>query len=92
MLPQIRKEYLAGRLSGSNYALLLDRVLVHEGKPQIYGTQAKSFEYWNGKEPVLEPIEDETNVDKRRAKLHLPPLSEYLGLLKKMYFPQIQNK
>jgi hypothetical protein len=91
-LPQISKECLAGRLSWSKYALLLDRTLVGEGKPQIYGTQAKPFEYWNGKEPVLYPIKDEADVDKRRAKLHLSPLSEYREWLKKKYFPQIQNK
>ena len=92
MLPLIRKEYLAGRLAGSNYALLLDRVLVHEGKAQIYGTQAKHIEHWSGNEPVLEPIKDEANVDKRRAKLHMPPLSEYRETLKKMYLPQLQKK
>jgi len=91
-LPLVRKEFLAGQLSGSSYALLLDRVLVGEGKPQIYGTQTKPFEYWNGKEPVFYPIKDEANVDKRRAELRLPPLSEYRESLKKMYFPQIQNK
>jgi len=92
MLPLVRREYLAGRLSGNNYALLLDRVLVGAGKPQIYGTQPKPFEYWNGKEPVFYPIKDEANVDKRRAKLHLPPLSEYCEFLRKFYFPQVKNK
>ncbi len=91
MLPQIRREYLAGRLPGSNYALLLDRVLVNEGKAQIYGTQVKHIEQWNGNEPVLKPIRDEANVDIRRAKLHMPPLSEYREFLKKMYFP-VQKK
>ncbi len=91
-LPLVRKEYLAGRLSGNNYALLLDRVLVEEGKPQIYGTRMKPVEYWNGKEPVFFPIKDEVNVDKRRAKLHMQPWSEYRELMKKMYFPQTQNK
>jgi len=92
MLPLIRKEYLAGRLLGSNYALLLDRVLVREGKAQIYGTQVKHIEHWNGNEPVLEPIRDEANVDNRRARLNMPPLSEYREMLKKMYLPQVQKK
>jgi hypothetical protein len=79
-------------LSGQDYALLLDRVLVGEGKPQVYGTQAKRFEAWKGREPVLEPIEDEGNVDKRRAEVGLPPLSEYREMLKQMYFPQDKGK
>lgn len=88
MLPLVEKAYKRGELSGQSYALLLDRVLVGEGKPQVYGTQAKRIEEWKGREPVLEPIEDEANVDKRRAEVGLFPLSEYRELLKQMYFPK----
>lgn len=87
MLPLVEKAYRSGNLSGQSYALLLDRVLVGEGTPQVYGTQAKRFEDWKGREPVLEPIEDEANVDKRRAEVGLFPLSEYLEMLKRFYFP-----
>ncbi len=92
MLPLVEKAYRSGGLMGQSYALLLDRVLVGEGKPQIYGTQAKRFEEWKGQEPVLEPIEDEANVDKRRAEVGLFPLSEYREMLKKFYFPQDKSK
>ena len=92
MLPLVEKAYRSGGLSGHSYALLLDRVLVGEGKPQIYGTQAKRFEEWKGQEPALQPIEDEPNVDKRRAEVGLPPLSEYREWLKRFYFPQSQGK
>lgn len=88
MLPMVREAYKAGKLPGQFYALLVDRVLVREGKPQIYGTQAKSADHWKGHEPVLEPIEDEANVDKRRAEVGLPPVAEYLVMLKEMYFPK----
>jgi hypothetical protein len=86
MLPLLRDAYRAGELPGRFYALLLDPVLVREGKPQIYGTQAKG--QWKDHEPVLEPIEDEANVDRRRAEVGLPPLAEYLVTLKQMYFPK----
>jgi hypothetical protein len=92
MLPLVEKAYRSSELSGQSYALLLDRVLVGEGKPQVYGTQAKRFEEWVGREPALEPIEDEANVDQRRAGVGLPPLSEYREMLKRMYFPQSQGK
>jgi hypothetical protein len=92
MLPLVEKAYRSGGLSGQSYALLLDRVLVGEGKPQVYGTQAKRFEDWNGQEPVLQPIEDEANVDKRRAEVGLFPLSEYREMLKRFYFPNSKNK
>jgi len=87
MLPLVQEAYRTHKLPGGNYALLLDRVRVGEGKPQVYGTQAKPIEKWKGKEPALYPIEDEANVDKRRAEVGLPPLADYVKLLKHFYFP-----
>jgi hypothetical protein len=92
MLPLVSKAYKRGQLSGQSYALLLDRVLVGEGQPQVYGTQAKRFEEWNGGEPVLEPIADEGNVDKRRAEVGLSSLAEYKEMLKRFYFPKAQKQ
>lgn len=88
MLPLVEKAYKRGELLGENYALLLDRVLVGEGKPQVYGTQMKL----KGKEFVPDPIQDMSNVDKRRAEVGLPPLSEYVKELKRVYFPQDSHK
>jgi hypothetical protein len=84
MLPLVRRSYESGKLSAWDYALLLDRVLVLQGKPQVYGNQVKP---WDGREPVPYPIKDEANVDKRRASIGLPPLREYLEGLKRQYFP-----
>lgn len=88
MLPLVEKAYREKKLQGQDYALLLDRVLVAEGKPQIYGTQAKRFDQWKDKEPVFDPIEDEANVDKRRAEVGLFSMAEYRRLLKQIYFPK----
>jgi hypothetical protein len=88
LLPLMQKEYRTGHLAGPRYALFLDRVLVEDGKPQVYGSKAKSFDQWKGGEPALYPIEDEANVDKRRAEVGLSPLAEYREMLKQMYHPQ----
>jgi len=88
MLPLVEKAYRQKKLQGQDYALLLDRVLVAEGKPQVYGTQAKKLDQWKNKEPVFDPIEDEANVDKRRAEVGLFSMAEYRRLLKQMYFPK----
>ena len=88
MLPLVEAAYRNKKLQGQDYALLLDRVLVADGKSQVYGTQAKIFDQWKGEEPVFEPIEDEANVDKRRAEVGLFSLAEYRLLLKRMYFPK----
>jgi hypothetical protein len=55
-------------------AYLTDRVLLHEGKPQEYGTQAIArdgrFEARN--------LRDQDHVDQRRASVGLSPLAGYL--------------
>ncbi len=77
-LPLLRTACEHGQASGDNLALLTDRVLVRDGRPQLYGTQTKIV---NGK-IVLETIADSADVDARRAKLGLMPLSKYLELLR----------
>jgi hypothetical protein len=59
--------------NGQDLAYLTDRVLIRQGKKQVYGTQFRG----NGKEAQPFPIEDEANVDKRRAEIGLQPLAEY---------------
>jgi len=87
MLPIVKEAYTAGTLSGGNYALLFDRVLVNEGKAQVFGSQGK----WNDGVLGLHPIEDEVNVDKRRAEVGLGPLSEYLERLREVYQSKRQS-
>lgn len=70
-----------GEASGQDFALLTDRVRVHEGRPQLYGTQA-SIE--DGR-LVFDPIADSASVDARRAELGLPPLAQYRALLEETY-------
>ena len=68
-------------VSLSNLAYLTDRVLLAEGKKQIYGTQFTTIE---GKlQP--RPMEDEANVDKRRAEMGLSTLAEYAKIIEKQY-------
>ena len=70
-----------GEVSQSDLAYLTDRVLLAEGKKQRYGTQ---FIFADGKWKPR-PLEDEANVDKRRAEAGLPPLAEYIKLIEKQY-------
>lgn len=80
-LKLVEKAYKAGEASGQDLALLTDRVLVHLGKPQLYGSQVK---FVNGR-VVVDSIEDERNIDKRRAELGLVPMAEYLKVLRQYY-------
>lgn len=72
-----------GEVDGKDVAYLTDRVLLAEGKKQVYGTQ---FHAPDGKwEP--KPLEDPANVDKRRAEVGLSTLAEYVKKLEAAYGP-----
>ncbi|WP_157444110.1 MULTISPECIES: DUF6624 domain-containing protein [unclassified Chryseobacterium] len=68
--PQIEKAVKNGDLSKGQYALMKDRILMDEGKPQIYGSQIK-----NGK---LYKVENPATVNKRRKEMGLEPIEDYL--------------
>ena len=67
-----------GRANPSDLALLEDRVAIGQGRKQIYGSQI-------GRDPdntqlyYILPLEDPDNVDKRRAKVGLQPIAEYIS-------------
>jgi hypothetical protein len=71
-------------VENTHFAYLTDRVLLNEGKKQLYGTMLRKE---NGKF-VPKPIEDEDNVDKRRAELGLQPLAEYIRRQSKALLPK----
>ncbi|QES90713.1 DUF6624 domain-containing protein [Rhizosphaericola mali] len=70
----------------SNYALLTDRILVHENKKQRYGTQFHYVKkYQNGKVVQVHelwPIENTKHLDSLRKSMQLPPLKTYLQQMK----------
>jgi uncharacterized protein DUF6624 len=81
MLPRLQAASETGDIPRADVALLTDRVLVHAGRPQRYGS---SFSVVNG-HLVAEAIEDEITVDSRRAAVGLPPMAEYALLLADLY-------
>jgi hypothetical protein len=69
----LREAVAAGEASAANLAYLEDRVRVHAGQSQLYGTQFTRDEH--GLRP--DPIEDPTRLDERRAAAGLGPFAEY---------------
>ena len=65
----------AGDASAGDLAYLVDRVRVAKGQPQVYGTQLTGGP--DGEIVPQTPIEDEANVDARRAAAGLGTLEEY---------------
>ncbi|MBB6500685.1 DUF6624 domain-containing protein [Pedobacter cryoconitis] len=68
--------------SCEDYAYLKDRVLINQGKKQLYGTQCR----YNPKTQKLSPLptQDSLNLNKRRKEIGLPELSQYLKEMEKM--------
>lgn len=75
-LPQLKKSAQNGDLRKSQIALMEDRILMMDGKPQIYGSQI-SQDRKNGGWKIYDLQNPET-VDKRRAEIGMQPLSEYV--------------
>lgn len=72
--PMLEKAFKKGEAQPLRYAKMRDRLLVEEGKEQLYGTQWK---FKNSKR-IPHPITKPHFVDKRRKKIGLGPLSDYL--------------
>jgi len=69
-----------GEIIPEQYGYLLDRILVNEGKPQVYGTQQVPDEI----KPIInyKPMKKPEKVNERRMKLGMMPIEYYL----KLYF------
>jgi len=66
-----------GELELSYLAMMEDRILVGDGKPQLYGTQVKFNE--STKKWELCPISEPSLLEKRREKVGLEPINIYLN-------------
>lgn len=66
------------QISPEKLAMLEDRVLIHQNKPQRFGTQ-----FTAGPDGVFHfaPLADTVGLDARRAAVGIPPLSQYVCLL-----------
>ena len=84
-LKLLRRAVESKDASPASLAYLTDRVLVAEGKPQIYGTQTSII---NGQIKV-KPIADEAKVDERRASIGIGLLADYLEVLRQRYSQKV---
>lgn len=81
MLPTVEALAGEGALPRSEAALLVDRVLMHDGLPQRYGTQFSQ----EGGRLVLHPVEDEEGLEERRRAMDLPSMDDYVRMLEEFY-------
>jgi hypothetical protein len=87
--PLLKAAALKNEARRDHAAMMEDRILMGEGKKQIYGTGLKTDDVT--KELKLWPIENEEEVDARRASVGLPPMAEYLKMMGLIYTPPKKN-
>jgi hypothetical protein len=72
-LERLQEAAATGAIPAWQPAMLLDRIRILEGKPQVYGTQ---FD-WNAEgEMEAFPIEDAARIEERRAAVGLPSFTD----------------
>jgi hypothetical protein len=81
MLKILAAQFRRHEFDPVEFAMLTDRVLIHAGKPQRYGTQFRDD--GSGLKPG--EMEDPAHVDQRRASVGLGPLAEYACVIQAMY-------
>jgi hypothetical protein len=70
-LPMLKVAAEKGDLSRKQIAMMEDRILMLDGKPQIYGTQILNDSLYT----IIEP----EKVNKRRAEIGFEPLEDYVS-------------
>jgi hypothetical protein len=85
MLPIIEDLAQGGAIARDEAAMLVDRVLVAEGRPQRYGTQ---FSLIDGR-LVLDSVADPGRLDERRRSMGLPTMDEYMKALAEVYDAEV---
>jgi hypothetical protein len=78
--PQIEAAVKNGDFSKEQYALMKDRMLMDEGKPQIYGSRIQ-----DGK---LYKLESPDKVNERRKEMGMEPIEDYLWRFNIKYSPE----
>ena len=75
-LPLLKKAVVEGKAYSADVAMLEDRMALHQGKKQKYGTQTPPHPL-TGKQ-IVWPIENPEIVDELRKQIGFPPMAESL--------------
>lgn len=72
-LPVLEQAVENVKASKKHLAYFKDRILMYQGKPQLYGTQYKILK--GTSEAVLWEVQDPENLNKRRESMGMPPMN-----------------
>ena len=74
-----------GEATAIQRAYLLDRCLMRQGEPQLYGTQYRDINDGRGMQPW--EVADPDNLDKRRSEVGLGPHAEHDAAMRARHQP-----
>ena len=77
----VAKAARRGVIGRSSQLTLRDRILMYEGKRQVYGTQTVSFARGDSTVCYVWPVARPKSLDRRRSRVNLPPMDEYVGMV-----------
>lgn len=86
LLKPITRAFRRKEITPLDYANYVDRNLVRQGKPQLYGS---NFEIKDNK-LVMTKVQDRKNLERRRRKIGLPTIEEYAKKLKEYYNLEVE--
>lgn len=85
-IPKLQDLVDQEEIVGSDLALIIDKVLLSEGKPQLFGNVFR----FDGDFMIMQPIRDPERLDERRAKYLLPPIKEYIKFMEEIYHKKLK--
>ena len=88
LLPQLTTLADRREIDPAQLAIVIDKQLVADGRPQRYGTQFKMLDG----EIAMITVEDPGGLDNLRARALLPPMDAYKQTLAHMYHLKVSNK
>lgn len=84
VLNAMKPQVLRGNANPSNYAYLVDRVMLNTNRKQVYGTQV-TYNV-DSCQALPKPLEDSSTVNVRRKEMGLEPIEAYLNTMGSMHF------
>ncbi|MCH2085214.1 MAG: hypothetical protein MK226_22710 [Saprospiraceae bacterium] len=72
--PLLKESVLNSESQPQHYARLIDRMLINNGEPQLYGTQ---IDYEPAENPIFFSIKEPEFINQRRAEIGLPDIQQF---------------
>ncbi len=86
-IPKLSRMVEEDEIVGSDLGPIIDKVLLSEGKPQLFGSVFRV----EGEFMIMQPVQDPEHLDERRARYLLPPIKEYEKFIEDFYHKKVKQ-